>query len=93
MYPLINEGFRILEEGVAIRASDIDVVWAAGYGFPRYRGGPLFYADQIGLKSVYDGIMRFRSEFGAMHWEPARLLKQLVDEGRTLAEWEASRKH
>ena len=93
VYPLINEGFRILEEGVAIRASDIDVVWAAGYGFPRYRGGPLFYADQIGLKSVYDGIMRFRSEFGAMHWEPARLLKQLVDEGRTLAEWEASRKH
>ena len=93
VYPLINEGFRILEEGVAIRASDIDVVWAAGYGFPRYRGGPLFYADEIGLKTVYDGIMKFQAEFGPMHWEPAKLLKQLVDEGRTLASWEAARKH
>jgi len=53
VYPLINEGIRILEEGVAARAGDVDVVWCAGYGFPRYRGGPLFYADAIGLKTVY----------------------------------------
>ena len=49
LYPLLNEGMRILEEGIALRASDIDVVWTAGYGFPRYRGGPMFYADTIGL--------------------------------------------
>ena len=51
LYPLINEGIRILEEGIALRAGDIDVVWTAGYGFPRYRGGPMFYADLIGLKT------------------------------------------
>ena len=52
--PLLNEGLRILEEGVAIRASDIDVVWTAGYGFPRYRGGPMFHADVIGLPALLD---------------------------------------
>jgi 3-hydroxyacyl-CoA dehydrogenase len=91
LYPLLNEGIRILEEGIAVRASDIDVVWAAGYGFPRYRGGPLFYADTIGLKTLLDGILKYRAIFGPMHWEPAPLLVQLVKEGRTLAEWEKSR--
>jgi len=91
LYPLINEGFRILEEGVALRASDIDVVWCAGYGFPRYRGGPLFYADTIGLKTVHDGILRYRELFGPMHWQPAPLLARLVSEGRTLKEWDAAR--
>jgi 3-hydroxyacyl-CoA dehydrogenase len=91
LYPLINEGFRILEEGVALRASDIDVVWCAGYGFPRYRGGPLFYADTIGLKAVHDGILKYRDLFGPMHWQPAPLLAQLASEGRTLKEWEAAR--
>ncbi len=91
LYPLINEGFRILEEGVALRASDVDVVWCAGYGFPRYRGGPLFYADSIGLKTVYDGILKYRGLFGPMHWEPAPLLARLASEGRTLKEWDAGR--
>ena len=91
VYPLINEGIRILEEGVASRASDVDVVWCAGYGFPRYRGGPLFYADTIGLKTVYDGIMKYQDQFGPMHWQPAPLLARLVAEGRTLREWDASR--
>jgi len=91
LYPLINEGLRILEEGVAIRASDVDVVWTAGYGFPRYRGGPMFYADTIGLKTVYEGMLRYRAEFGPMHWEPAPLLRRLVEEGRTLAQWDAAR--
>ena len=92
VYPLINDGIRILEDGVALRASDINVVWTAGYGFPRYRGGPLFYADTIGLKAVHDGILKYRDLFGPMHWEPAPLLARLVREGRSLREWDASRK-
>jgi 3-hydroxyacyl-CoA dehydrogenase len=91
LYPLINEGIRILEEGVALRASDVDVVWCAGYGFPRYRGGPLFYADTIGLKTVLDGMLKYRDQFGPMHWQPAPLLTRLVSEGRTLREWEGEK--
>jgi len=92
LYPLINEGIRILEEGVAMRASDVDVVWCAGYGFPRYRGGPLFYADTIGLKAVHDGMLKYRAMFGPMHWEPAPLLSKLAAEGRSLADWDAARR-
>jgi 3-hydroxyacyl-CoA dehydrogenase len=91
LYPLINEGIRILEEGVALRASDVDVVWCAGYGFPRYRGGPLFYADTVGLKTVLDGMLKYREVFGPMHWQPAPLLTRLVSEGRTLKEWEGEK--
>ncbi len=88
LYALMNEGFRILEEGVVQRASDIDVVWTAGYGFPRYRGGPMFYAELIGLKTLLDGIQRLRAQFGPMHWEPAPLLVELVRTGLTIADWE-----
>jgi 3-hydroxyacyl-CoA dehydrogenase len=91
LYPLINEGIRVLEEGVASRAGDVDVVWCAGYGFPRYRGGPLFHADAIGLKTVYEGILKYRALFGPMHWEPAPLLARLAAEGRTLADWDKAR--
>jgi 3-hydroxyacyl-CoA dehydrogenase len=84
LYPLLNEGFRILEERVAVRASDIDVVWTSGYGFPRYRGGPMFYADTIGLETLLDGIEKYRDRFGPMHWEPAPLLVRLVKEGKKL---------
>ena len=91
LFPLMNEGLRILEEGVALRASDIDVVWTSGYGFPRYRGGPMFYADTIGLAALRDGMLKYRRQFGPMHWEPASLLSRLVEEGRTLADW--SREH
>jgi 3-hydroxyacyl-CoA dehydrogenase len=91
LYPLINEGLRILEEGVAIRSGDVDVVWTSGYGFPRYRGGPLFHADSIGLPTVLDGIRKYRELLGPMHWQPAPLLERLVTEGSTLAQWEASR--
>ena len=87
LYPLLNEGFRILEEGVAVRASDIDVVWTSGYGFPRYRGGPMFHADTLGLKTLHDGMLKYRNIFGPMHWEPAPLLVRLVNEGKTLAQW------
>ena len=89
--PIINEGLRVLEEGVALRASDIDVVWTSGYGFPRYRGGPMFYADTIGLKAVRDGILKYRELCGPMHWQPAALLERLVRQGRTLADWDQSR--
>jgi 3-hydroxyacyl-CoA dehydrogenase len=92
LYPLMNEGFRILEEGVAQRASDIDVVWAAGYGFPRYRGGPMFYAQTIGLATLLEGMQRYRARFGPMHWEPAPLLVQLVEQRRSIADFERGRK-
>ncbi len=90
LYPLLNEGFRILEEGVALRSSDIDVVWTSGYGFPRYRGGPMFHADTIGLKALLAGIHKYRDRFGPMHWQPAPLLERLVSEGKTLAQWDAA---
>jgi len=92
IYPLMNEGLRILEEGIAIRASDIDVVWTAGYGFPRYRGGPLYYADAIGLSTLLDGMRKYQSIFGPMHWEPARLLVELVAQSMSIADWERSRR-
>ena len=92
IYPLMNEGIRILEEGIAIRASDVDVVWTAGYGFPRYRGGPLYYADAIGLETLLDGMLKYQKIFGPMHWQPAKLLVELVDKGQSLAEWERARR-
>jgi len=92
LYPLLNEGIRILEEGIAIRASDIDVVWTAGYGFPRYRGGPLYYADTIGLKTLLDGVLRYQKIFGPTHWQPAKLLAELVEQGKSLADWERARR-
>ena len=87
----MNEGLRILEEGIAVRAGDIDVVWTSGYGFPRYRGGPMFYADTVGLATLLDGMRKYGRIFGPMHWEPAPLLVQLVKEGRSLAQWERER--
>lgn len=81
IYPMINEGAKILEERIAIRASDIDTIWINGYGFPAYRGGPMYYADTIGVKRVYDAIVKFRSEHGDV-WEPAALLKRLAEQGR-----------
>ena len=92
LYPLLNEGFRILGEGVALRASDIDVVWTAGYGFPRYRGGPLFYAETIGLSTLLNGMKKYRDLFGPMHWEPAPLLVELVERNMTIAQWEQAKK-
>ncbi len=92
LYPLMNEGFRILGEGVAMRASDIDVVWTAGYGFPRYRGGPMFHAQTIGLPTLLEGIRKYRDRFGPMHWEPAPLLEELVAKGRTVADWERAKR-
>lgn len=88
-YPLINEGALILEEGIAQRPSDIDVVYVFGYAFPVAKGGPMFYADQVGLKNVYDKICEFRDRYGEDYWKPAPLLKKLAEQGKTFAEWGA----
>lgn len=82
MYPLVNEGAKILEEGLAQRASDVDVVWMYGYGFPRYRGGPMFWADLVGVKTIYDVMARLHDEHGDYWLEPAPLLKRLAEEGK-----------
>ena len=87
LYPLMNEGFRIMEEGIVQRASDIDVVWTSGYGFPRYRGGPMFYAETLGLRTLHEGMLRYQARFGPMHWQPAPLLAQLAAAGESLATW------
>ncbi len=79
-YPMINEGAKILEEGKAQRASDIDIVWVSGYGWPVYRGGPMFYADTIGLEAVLDKLKEFEARFGA-DFKPAPLLEKLAAEG------------
>jgi len=86
LYALVNEGARILEEGIALRAVDIDIIYINGYGFPAHRGGPMWYADTIGLKNVYDRICDFHRQFGEL-WEPAPALKRLVGEGKTFAEF------
>ena len=89
IYSLINEGARILEEGYALRASDIDVIYLTGYGFPAYRGGPMWYADTVGLAEVYRRIQEFHRVHGDL-WAPAPLLTRLATEGKTFAEWDAS---
>ncbi len=87
IYALVNEGARILEEGYALRAVDIDIIYLNGYGFPAYRGGPMWYADTVGLKKVYDRISEFHQQHGEL-WEPAPLLKQLAEEGKTFADFD-----
>jgi 3-hydroxyacyl-CoA dehydrogenase len=82
MFPMINEGARILEEGVALRAGDIDVIWIYGYGFPLWRGGPMFYADTIGLSYIRDHLREFAKQAGDRRHEPAPLLDRLASEGR-----------
>jgi 3-hydroxyacyl-CoA dehydrogenase len=90
LYGLINEGARILEDGTALRAVDIDVIYLNGYGFPAYRGGPMFYADTVGLKKIYDKICEFREQHG-VRWEPAPLLKKLAEQGKTFASFDAEK--
>ena len=81
IYPMINEGAKILEEGMAIRASDVDIVWINGYGWPAYRGGPMFYGDTVGLAKVLETMRDFESRLGA-DFKPARLLETMVAEGK-----------
>lgn len=85
---LINEGAKILGEGIAYRASDIDVVYANGYGFPPYRGGPMHYADQMGLSNVYAKILANAEKYGERWWNPAPLLKELAEADSSFAEYD-----
>lgn len=92
MYPMINEGAKILEEGIAARPSDIDVVWLYGYGWPIYRGGPMFWADTVGLKHIADRLSFYAKETNDPSLEPAPLLKKLAAEGKTFASLAAESK-
>jgi 3-hydroxyacyl-CoA dehydrogenase len=84
LFAMINEGAKILEEKIALRASDIDTVWINGYGFPAYRGGPMFYADTVGLAKILATVQEFRNKHGKS-WEPAPLLVRLASENKTFA--------
>lgn len=86
LYALVNEAAYILQEGYALRAVDIDIVYLNGYGFPAYRGGPMWYADTVGLKKVYDRVCEFERQHGEW-WTPAPLLKRLAESGNTFAEF------
>jgi 3-hydroxyacyl-CoA dehydrogenase len=85
LYPMINEAAKILDEGIAIRASDIDVVWVYGYGWPVYRGGPMFYADSVGLDKVLARLEHYRKQHGE-EWAPSPLLERLVKDGKKFRE-------
>jgi 3-hydroxyacyl-CoA dehydrogenase len=90
LYIMINEGAKILEEGYALRAADIDVIYLTGYGFPAYRGGPMWYADTVGLKKVRDRIAEFEKKHGEF-CRPTPLLNKLADQGETFAGYDAAR--
>jgi 3-hydroxyacyl-CoA dehydrogenase len=85
VYPLINEAARILDEGIAQRPGDIDVVWVNGYGFPRVRGGPMQFADETGLGQVLERLRAYAHEYGSLYWTPAPLIERLVAEGKTFS--------
>jgi 3-hydroxyacyl-CoA dehydrogenase len=87
LYSLINEGAHLLEEGIAQRASDIDVVYIAGYGFPDFRGGPMFYADTVGLPNILRGMRAFAKGYQPDAWSPAPLLEKLAAENGSFAAW------
>jgi 3-hydroxyacyl-CoA dehydrogenase len=87
VYALVNEGARILEEGYALRAVDIDIIYLNGYGFPAFRGGPMWHADTVGLQKVYQRICEFHQQHGEL-WAPAPLLQRLAEAGKTFAEFD-----
>jgi 3-hydroxyacyl-CoA dehydrogenase len=84
LYPMVNEGAKILEEQIAIRGSDIDVVWVNGYGWPLYRGGPMHWADSIGLSEIVERIRHYSDALGGAHWELSPLLARLAADGGQL---------
>lgn len=90
LYSLVNEGANILAEGIALRAVDIDMLYILGYGFPAHRGGPMWYADTVGLKKVYDRVNQFYQEHGG-DWAPSPLLKELAESGKTFADFDKSK--
>jgi len=94
LYPLINEGIQILDEGIAYRPGDCDLIWVNGYGFPAWRGGPMHYADEIGLKTVLAGMSKYAQQlgdYGKLWFKPAKLLETLVRDGIKLSDYVPSR--
>jgi len=91
MLALINEGARILEEGIAVCSTDVDVIWCNGYGFPRHRGGPMFYADTLGLGHVLERIGFYAAALGGRYWQPAALLERLAHAGGSFGSWSDER--
>ncbi len=91
MYALVNEGAKLLDEGIAARPMDIDMIWIFGYGFPRYRGGPMFWADETGLGTILERLEFYWKEFDRDWLEPAPLLRRLARDGQTFAAWAAAR--
>ena len=85
LYPMVNEGAKILSEGIAIRGSDVDVVWINGYGWPMYTGGPMFWADTVGLSDVADRIKHYASTLGGDHWSISPLIEELAADGGSLS--------
>jgi 3-hydroxyacyl-CoA dehydrogenase len=92
IYALVNEGAQILAEGIALRASDIDMVYLTGYGFPPYRGGPMFYASTVGLAKVVESIKRFQAGYQGAQWKLAPLLEQLACEGKSFSDYDSQKK-
>ena len=91
IYALVNEAANILEEGIALRASDIDMVYLTGYGFPAYRGGPMFYASSVGLAPVVEAIKSFQKGYQGGAWKLAPLLERLAAEGRSFTDYDAAK--
>jgi 3-hydroxyacyl-CoA dehydrogenase len=89
LYGMVNEGARLLEHGIALRPSDIDIVYLTGYGFPAAQGGPMFMADRIGLRTVAAAVERLHAAHGVW-WAPAPLLQRLAREGSSFAQWQAA---
>src|SRR5579872_6343757 len=91
MTAIANEGANILDEGYAMRPGDVDLIYVYGFGFPRHRGGPMFYADTVGLATVLDRVRRYREQFGD-YWHPAPLLERLAQSGGTFYGWSEQRR-
>lgn len=92
VYRLVNEGAQILDDGIALRAGDLDTIYVNGYGFPAFRGGPMWYADTVGLKKVYERVREFHQQHGAI-WQPAPLLKELAESDKTFADFQREAAH
>lgn len=86
LYPMVNEGARILEEGIAARAGDIDLVWINGYGWPPFTGGPMHWAESVGLPKIVDALDTFAEETGDESLRPAALLRTLAEQGGSFAD-------
>ncbi|MGH7737995.1 MAG: 3-hydroxyacyl-CoA dehydrogenase NAD-binding domain-containing protein [Candidatus Tyrphobacter sp.] len=89
VYALVNAGAMLLEQGIALRPGDEDIVYVYGYGFPPHHGGPMWYADEVGVRNVYEAILRFRERFGP-HWEPSKLLEEVARANATFAQYRSA---